>query len=126
MIDVLTGAYLLSALGALVVTGLMAAGFVRLAFRGRGLVGHMAIGIVTVHSAVFLRTLYRDLAPLVFDESSVLFSRGAFLVVALALNGLIAIAGWHGLKALYLAIPEQARGRYSLLTAAMYPPFRSR
>ena len=126
MIDFLTFAHLGSALLALLVTGLMAAGFVRLALRAKGLVGHLATGIVMVHAAVFVRTLYRDIAPWFLDEGSILLSRACFLIVTMVLNALIALAGWHGLRALYLAIPESARGRYSLLTAALYPPFRTR
>jgi hypothetical protein len=122
VIDVLQMAKLGSAFLALVVTGLMAIGFVRLALRARGLVGHLAIGILAIHAAVFLRTLYRDFAPLLLDDGSVLFTRGGSLVAALVLNVLIVVAGWHGLRALHLAIPAAARRRYSLLTAALYPP----
>jgi hypothetical protein len=124
VIDALTIAHLGSAFLVLLVTGLMAAGFVRLSWYARGLIRHLAIGILTVHLAVFLRTLYRDVAPLIFDGGSLIFSDTGVLAVALVLNALIALAGYHGLKALYLAIPKEARARYSLLTAALYPPLR--
>lgn len=126
MIDALRFAHLGSALLALLVTGLMAAGFVRLAFRSRGLVGNLAMSILTIHLAVFIRTLYRDILPLVFEPDAVLFSREFFLGGTLVLNVLIALAGWSGLRALYLAIPDSARSRYSPLTAALYPPLRRR
>lgn len=126
MTDLLTIAHLASALLVLLVAGLMAAGFVRLAWRSRGLVGHMATGILAVHGAIFLRTLYRDILPLVLGEGSAAYGRLAFLSVTLTLNLLLILAGWHGLRALYLAIPPEDRGRYTLLTAALYPPLRRR
>jgi hypothetical protein len=127
LIDVLTAAQRGSAVLALLVTGLMAAGFARLAVRRNGgLVGNLATGILSIHLAVFLRTLYRDMLPLMLPPESFVFSRGFFLVGTLVLNALIVIAGWNGLRALYLAIPEPARARYSLLTAALYPPLRRR
>ena len=125
MTDILEIAQLGSALAALVVTGLMGLGFVRLAWAARGLTGHLAQGVVMIHSAVFLRTLYRDVLPLGFPAGT-LFARPVFLAVTLLLNALIALAGWHGLRALHLAIPEEARGGYSLMTAALYPPLRRR
>jgi hypothetical protein len=70
--------------------------------------------------------LYRDILPLIIAPDSVIFSRGLFLGGTAVLNVLIVLAGWHGLMALYLAIPESVRGRYSPLTAALYPPFRRR
>jgi hypothetical protein len=126
VIDILTVAHLGSAVLALVVTGLLAAGFVRLAWIARGLVRHMAVGILAIHSAVFLRTLYRDIAPLFLDASTILFTPVGALAAALVLNTLIVVACWHGLRALHLAIPKPARGRYSILTAALYPPLRRR
>jgi ABC-type transport system involved in cytochrome c biogenesis permease subunit len=126
VIDILTVAHLGSAVLALVVTGLLAAGFVRLAWNARGLVRHMAVGILAIHSAVFLHTLYRDIVPWLFGGSAFLFAPGAALAVALVLNTLIVVAGWHGLRALHLAIPEPARRRYTILTAALYPPLRRR
>ena len=122
MLDILAVAQIGSALLALLVTGLMAAGFVRLAWHARGLVGHLATGVLTIHTAVFLRTFYRDIVPFLFDETTLVRSPTVTLAVALLLNALIALAGWHGLRALHLAIPEPARRRYSLLTAALYPP----
>ena len=126
MMDALTIAHLGSALLALLVTGLMTAGFVRLARSSAGLIRHLAVGILTIHAAAFLRTLYRDIVPVVVGDDSILLSRTVFLAVALILNILIVLAGWHGLRALYHAIPHQARSRSSLLTAAMYPPRRRR
>ncbi len=125
MTDVLGLVHVGSSVVALIVTGLMGLGFVRLAWTARGLIGHLAQGVVMVHAAVFLRTLYRDILPLAVAPE-VLFARPAFLTVSLVLNALIVLAGWHGLRALHLAIPDAVRGRYSLLTAALYPPLRRR
>ena len=125
MIDILTVSQVVSALVALLVTGLIALGFVRLARAAEGLIGNLAFGIVTIHAATFLRTLYRDILPM-FVDVEILFARVMFLSVTLALNVLIVLSGWHGLRALHLAIPEPQRARYSMLTAALYPPLRRR
>jgi hypothetical protein len=126
VIDLLTVAQLGSAVLALLVTGLMAAGFARLALRATGLVGGLAKGILVIHMVAFLRTFYRDILPLFVDPGSWVFSESSLISETLVLNVLVVLAGWHGLKALYLAIPESVRGRYSLLTAALYPPLRRR
>lgn len=126
MNDVMTTVHLGSVFLVVLVTGLMAVGFVRLAYWARGLVGHLARGILAIHLAILLRTLYRDVLPLFVMRDAAVFAPAVMFSVAVALNVLIALAGWHGLRALYLAIPEPARGRYSLLTAALYPPFRRR
>lgn len=119
MIDVV---HVGSAVLAVIVTGLMTAGFVRLAWRARGLIGHFAKGVVIIHFCALVRTAYRDLVPLVLPETSPLLSVEVWTGVVVTLNLLVAVAGWHGLLALYLAIPEPARRRYSILTAALYPP----
>ena len=119
---------LTSATGALAALSafLVAMGFVRLAFADRGPMGHFAAGLLLVHLAVCLRTIYRDIVPGWFgaDPGTEIFGPGVHAAVLLAFNAMVLVSGYHSLKALYLTIPEDKRGRYHILTAPLYPPWR--
>jgi hypothetical protein len=115
------------------ITGCMAAltaflvgmGFVRLAILDRGPMGHFAAGLLLVHLAVLLRTLYRDIGPRIVEDDvwSRLFDPAGHLAVTVTINLLVIYSGYHSLKALLLVIPADRRGDYSLVTAALYPPW---
>ncbi|WOI58377.1 hypothetical protein [Palleronia sp. LCG004] len=107
-------------------TGLVGYGFVRLSIRGEGLVRHLATGLLLMHLAVFTRTLYWDgirnfMDPELWARWSN-FSGGT--AVNVVFNTMVIFAGYHSLKALKLAIPEEDRDRFSLLGAAFYPRLR--
>ena len=107
-------------------TGLVGLGFVRLTFGDRGLVHHLALGLMVMHAAVFLRTLYWDVArdwmPPAAWEAWTDMTDG--ISVNLVFNVLLIFALYHSLKALKLSIPEDIRGDYTIVTAALYPRLR--
>ena len=115
-----------SAYLAVATTAVVGYGFVRLAFKHSGLVGHLATGLLLMHTAVFLRTLYwdglRNVVPQSIWNQWYAISNGT--AVNLVFNVMVILAGYHSLKALKLAIPEEIRSRYSLLGAAFYPRLR--
>lgn len=104
-------------------TGLVGLGFVRLAVGMRGLVGHMALGLLVMHLAVLTRTLYWDAASDIVGEEkwSRWFEMSGGANVNIVFNTLIVFASYHALRALQLSIPEDIRDRYTLLGAAFYP-----
>lgn len=112
-----------SAYFAALAAGIVGYGFVRLAFRQSGLVGHMAVGLLMMHLAVFLRTLYwdafRNLAP--EELWTWWYDWSGESSINVFFNVLVILAGYHSLKALHLAIPADVRAEYSLIGAAFYP-----
>ncbi len=118
-----------SAYAAAAAAGLVAYGFVRLAIRRSGIVGHLSAGMVLMHVAAFLRMMYWDGLRIFLPESAwtTWYDLSGETSVNLLFNGLVVVAGYHSLKALRLAIPEDARGQYSLIGSVFYPearPFR--
>ncbi len=115
-----------SAYLAVAATAIVGYGFVRLAFKHSGLVGHLAMGLLLMHTAMFVRTLYwdglRNVVPKSAWDQWYVASNGT--AVNLVFNVMVILAGYHSLKALKLAIPEEIRGQYSLLGAAFYPRLR--
>ncbi len=104
---------------------LVALGFVRLAVIDRGTLGHFAAGLLLIHLAVFMRTIYRDIAPGWFgpDRWATMVDATSHTSFTIFFNVLVLVSGYNSLKALLLAIPPEKRGRYSLLTAPLYPPW---
>lgn len=124
--DILYTASHVSAYLGAIVTGILGYGFLRLSCRHSGVVGHLATGLLLMHVAVFLRTLYWDgLRNLLSAE---IWARWYDLTggttVNLFFNLMVVGAGYHSLRALQLSIPEEVRGEYSLIGAAFYPRLR--
>ena len=121
--DFLDAANCAAAFLAALAAGLVGYGFVRLAFRKSSLVGHLATGLLLLHAAVFLRTIYWDALRNLVSEAAwdAWYEMSGETSVNLLFNGMVIAAGYHSLKALRLAIPEEVRGEYSLVGSAFYP-----
>jgi len=106
--------------------GLVGYGFLRLAFRHSGSVGHLATGLLLMHLVVVSRSLY--LGTIRFLVSPEVWTAWLALngdhVANLVLNALVVLAGYHSLKALKLSIPPEIRDEYSLIGTAFYPRLR--
>lgn len=116
----------LSAYGAMGATLTVGYGFVRLALRHTGIIGDLATGLLLMHAAVLLRTLYWDglRAALPDPVWQRWYEMSGETAINLLFNTMIVLAGYHSLRALRLSIPEEIRGEYTLLGAAFYPRIR--
>ncbi len=112
-----------SAILASLATIFISVGFVRLALKEKGLIRHLATGLLLMHMVVFLRTFYWDVVQyftgtVAWEEWSELTGGRAVNVI---FNAMVVLAAYHSLRALKLAIPEDVRSEYSLIGAAFYP-----
>ena len=104
---------------------LVGLGFLRLAIFDRGAMGRFARGLLLIHLAVLLRAFYRDIGPWLVEPETWarLFDPDTHLVVTILMNLMVLWSVHLSLRALYLVIPEEKRKHYSVLTAALYPPW---
>jgi hypothetical protein len=125
--DILVDLNHLSAIAAILATAILVWGFVRLGLKSKGLIRHLALGLLLMHLVVFLRTGYWHIVSFVFPIWKVGFVTQSDIgtAVFLLFNLIVVVAGFFSLKALWLAIPSTVRQDYSLLGAAFYPRGRS-
>ncbi len=116
-----------SALAAILATGLLVYGFVRLSLKGEGLIRHLSIGLLLMHFVVFLRTGYWHIVSFGFPawKWPSLIESTFSVAIHMFFNLLVVVAGYFSLKALWLAIPTRVRADYTLFGAAFYPRGRS-
>ena len=82
---------------------------------------HMAWGVVVMVAAISARTIYWDILPVLLQGAWVDGGPLGRSVPNIVFGVMILVSLWHKLRLLLVMIPEEDRGRYSMLSAPFYP-----
>lgn len=126
--DALTVAQTVTPYVVAMMTALVALGFTQVVFHADGVVKYLTLGFLLLYLMVFLRTAYWDILPTWIPpeawEAWMDITGGTALNVVF--HALVIVASYYSLKAVYRAIPEVDRGRFTPFTAPFYRIVRRR
>lgn len=120
--DAYTAAHTVTPYLVAVMTALVSLGFLQVVFLAGGMVKYLTLGFLLLYLKVFLRTAYWDILPnwVPPETWSAWREASGGVAVNVFFNLAAIVACYFSLKAVYLAIPEEDRARYTILTAPFY------